>query len=235
MPRSIRLYVEATLHPGAIIAATPEQAHRLATVMRRTRGDPVRLFNGRDGEWQGHVHSIGRGRAELVIDHQLRPQSAEPELWLIFALLKRDATDLVIEKATELGVTDLQPVVTERANTHRVNQARLAAIATEAAEQSERLSVPTVHPPRSLQGLLAAWPLARTLFVAAERADAPPLQHAALPVGLLVGPEGGFSEAELDAIKARPFVTLASLGPRILRAETACIVGLALLQAAEHG
>lgn len=233
MPRSIRLYVDATLHAAATIAATPEQAHRLITVMRRGRGDPVILFNGRDGEWQGHIHAIGQGHAELAIDHLLRPQSAEPALWLVFALLKRDATDLVIEKATELGVTDLQPVVTERANTHRVNEARLTAIATEAAEQCERLDVPTLRPPQPLGDLLARWPRDRALFVAAERANAPPLS-AGLPAALLVGPEGGFSETELDAIRSHPFVTLASLGPRILRAETACIVGLALLQAAKR-
>jgi len=235
MARSIRLHVDATLHAAAVIAATPEQAHRLATVMRRGPGDPVRLFNGRDGEWQGHIHSIGRGRAALAIDRQLLPQPAEPALWLVFALLKRDATDLVIEKATELGATDLQPVLTERANTHRVNAARLAAVAAEAAEQCERLSVPRLHPTQPLAGLLASWPRDRPLCVAAERTDAAPLQHAARPAGLLVGPEGGFSAAELDAMSAHPFVTLASLGPRILRAETACIVGLALLQAPERG
>ncbi len=234
MPRSIRLYVDAPLHAAAIIAATPEQAHRLATVMRRSRGDPARLFNGRDGEWQAHIQSIGRGRAALAIGRLLHPQPAEPALWLVFALLKRDATDLLVQKATELGVTDLQPVVTERSNSHRMNLARLAAIATEAAEQCERLSVPRVHPPQPLAELLATWPRDRTLFVAAERREAPPLPRAAPPTGLLVGPEGGFSVAELDAIKSHPFVTLASLGPRILRAETACIVGLALLQAAEH-
>lgn len=235
MARSIRLYVDAALHAAAVVAASPEQAHRLATVMRRGRGDPVCLFNGRDGEWQGHIQSIGRGRAELAVDHQLCPQPAEPALWLVFALLKRDATDLVIEKATELGVTDLQPVVTERANTHRVNAARLAAIATEAAEQCERLSLPRVHPTRPLADLLASWPRDRPLYVAAERTAAPRPPHAAHPAGLLVGPEGGFSEAELDAMRAHPFVTLASLGPRILRAETACIVGLALLQAPKRG
>ena len=232
MARSIRLYVDATLQAGSVVLATPEQAHRLVTVMRRGRGDTVQLFNGSDGEWQGHIQAISRGRAELAIDRLLRPQSSEPELWLLFALLKRDATDLVIEKATELGVTDLQPVVTERANTHRVNQSRLDAIATEAAEQCERLDVPRVHPPQPLHDLLAGWPRGRLLCVAAERTAAPPPPRAA---ALLVGPEGGFSEAELDAIKAHPFVTLASLGPRILRAETACIVGLALLQAAERG
>ena len=233
MARSIRLYVDAPLHAPAVIAATPEQAHRLLTVMRRGRGDPVRLFNGRDGEWQGHIHASSRGHVELAIDRQLGMQPAERAFWLVFALLKRDATDLLVEKATELGVTDLQPVATERANTHRVNLARLTAIATEAAEQCERLSVPTVHPPQPLHDLLAHWPRDRKLFVAAERATAPPLPPTARPVALLVGPEGGFSESELDAIKQHPFVTLASLGPRILRAETACIVGLALLQAAE--
>jgi 16S rRNA (uracil1498-N3)-methyltransferase len=232
MPGSIRLYVDAPLVAGETIAASASQAHYLGTVMRRGPGDEARLFNGRDGEFGACIETIRRDRATLRVERQLRPQTPEPDLWLVFALLKRDATDLVVQKATELGVAALHPVVTERSNTHRVNEARLASIAIEAAEQSERLTVPQLHPPRPLGALLSDWPSDRRLYVAAERTDAPRITPSHGKTALLVGPEGGFTPAELDAMQAHPFVTAVSLGPRILRAETACIAGVALLQAA---
>jgi 16S rRNA (uracil1498-N3)-methyltransferase len=232
MPGSIRLYVAASLRPGEAIAASPQQAHYLGSVMRRGPGDAVHLFNGRDGEFAARIETVRRDRANLRVDRQLRPQAPESDLWLVFALLKRDATDLVVQKATELGVAALLPVITERSNTHRVNEARLRSIAIEAAEQSERLTVPCLHPPQSLDALLSDWPPDRRLFVAIERSTAAPLSTPSYgSAALLVGPEGGFAPAELDAMRARPFVTPVSLGPRILRAETACIAGLALLQA----
>jgi 16S rRNA (uracil1498-N3)-methyltransferase len=232
MPGSIRLYVAASLRPGEAIAASPQQAHYLGSVMRRGPGDAVHLFNGRDGEFAARIETVRRDRAMLRADQQLRPQAPEPDLWLVFALLKRDATDLVVQKATELGVAALLPVITERSNTHRVNEARLRTIAIEAAEQSERLTVPCLHPPQSLDALLSDWPPDRRLFVAIERSTAAPLSTPSYgSAALLVGPEGGFAPAELDAMRVRPFVTPVSLGPRILRAETACIAGLALLQA----
>jgi 16S rRNA (uracil1498-N3)-methyltransferase len=160
----------------------------------------------------------------------LRPQAPEPDLWLAFALLKRDSTDLVVQKATELGVAALYPVITARTNAQRVNLARFHAIATEAAEQSERLTVPAIHEPRPLAALLQSWPADRRLVVAAERTQAPPIVAAQHPAALLIGPEGGFAPAELDALRRHPLVTLMSLGPRILRAETAAIAGLARLQ-----
>jgi 16S rRNA (uracil1498-N3)-methyltransferase len=233
MPGSIRLHVDAPLVAGETIAATASQAHYLGTVMRRGPGDAVRLFNGRDGEFNARIETIRRDHASLRVAEPLRPQASEPDLWLAFALLKRDATDLVVQKATELGVAALHPVITERSNTHRVNLARLASIAIEAAEQSERLTVPSLHPPRPLGALLSDWPLDRRLFVAAERTNAPYITPSYGPAALLVGPEGGFAPAELDAMRAHPFVTAVSLGPRVLRAETAAIAGLALLQAVE--
>src|ERR1700722_13334569 len=121
MSGSIRLHVAAPLHAGADLAATPAQAHYLATVMRRTVGETVRLFNGRDGEWEARIRTLGRDRATLEAERQLRGQTAEPDLWLLFAPLKRDATDLVVEKATELGAAQILPVLTERTNTMRVN------------------------------------------------------------------------------------------------------------------
>ncbi len=227
----IRLYVEAPLAPGIAVEATESQAHYLNVVMRRAVGDPVRAFNGRDGEWTCRVATLSRGKAVFAVETLFRPQAADRDLWLAFALLKRDATDLVVQKATELGVSALLPVFTERTNAGRVNLDRLRVIAIEAAEQSERLTVPEIRPAQQLHELLAAWPAERSLFVAQERADARLLAPVRDPAALLIGPEGGFGprdQSMLDGCRsARP----ASLGPRILRAETAAIVGLALLQA----
>ncbi len=231
MAGSIRLFVDAPLIEGAEVPATPGQAHYLGTVMRRAVGEPACLFNGRDGEWLSRILTLRRDRASLAVQHQLRPQVPEPDLWLAFALLKRDATDLLAQKATELGAAALLPVMTERTNAARVNAARLRAIAVEAAEQSERLTVPAIRPPCRLSELLAAWPAGRTLYAALARGSAPLLAPATGPAGLLIGPEGGFTDRELDALARHISVAPASLGPRILRAETAAIAGLALLQA----
>lgn len=231
MSGSIRLFVEAALSEGAEIVLAPAQAHYLGTVMRRMAGAPLALFNGRDGEWRARVGAIRRERATAIVEERTRPQAPGPDLWLAFALLKRDATDLVAEKATELGAAALLPVISARTQSPRVNLARLAAIATEAAEQCERLTVPRIEPPRRLTELLGAWPCERGLFVALARAAAPPPPAAPARAALLVGPEGGFSAEELDALGRHPFVIPVSLGPRVLRAETASIVGLALLQA----
>ena len=235
MTGSIRLYVTAALAEGDTIAASAAQAHYLANVMRRGPGDLLLLFNGRDGEFGARIETLRRDRASLRVEHRTRTQTTEPDLWLVFVLLKRDTTDLVVQKATELGVAALHPVFTERGNTHRMNADRLTAIAIEAAEQSERLTVPCIHPPRPLPALLSDWPRDRRLFAAIERRDAPRIPPAQGPRALLVGPEGGFTAAELDALRAHPLVTPVSLGPRILRAETACIVGLALLHGVDCG
>ena len=232
---SIRLFTDAPLAPGEEIAATPAQAHYLGNVMRRAAGDALRLFNGRDGEFRARIAAIRKDRASFQVETQLRPQAPEPDLWLVFAPLKRDATDMLVQKATELGASALLPVLTERTNTDRVNLARLAAIAMEAAEQSERLTVPALHPPRRLPDLLADWPAGRKLVAAIERAEAPPPPRGLPCAALLIGPEGGFSPNELDLLRSRPFLVPASLGPRVLRAETAAIAGLALLLAPACG
>jgi len=231
----IRLHVEAALTAGATIEASEGQAHYLGGVMRRTMGDPIQLFNGRDGEWTGRIAALSRGKAAFAVETLLRPQSPDADLWLMFAALKRDTTDLVVQKATELGVSTLLPVFTERTNAGRVNLDRLRTIAIEAAEQSERLTVPTFRPARQLHDSLAEWPAERALFVALERADAQPLTPASGPAGLLIGPEGGFGPRDHTALDRCRFVRPVSLGPRILRAETAAIVGLALLQAPGSG
>ncbi len=239
MTGSIRLFVETPLADGAEVPATPEQAHYLGHVMRQPAGAEVALFNGADGEFQAEIAAIRRDRAQFVVTRRLRPQEAGPDLTLVFAPLKRDATNLVIEKATELGVSRIRPVFTERTNTGRLNLERLAAIAREAAEQSERLTLPVIEEPVRLFDLLGTWPNDRVLSAAIERSGAARPRAMVGPTGgpaaLLIGPEGGFSPPELDALRRCPFVERIGLGPLILRAETAAIVGLALLQAGSTG
>jgi len=228
-----RLFVTDTLSEGGAVAGSAAQAHHLARVLRREAGDPVRLFNGRDGEYAARIASLRRDGVVFEAHARLRAQTPEPDTWLVFAVLKRDATDLVVEKATELGVSALLPVFTERTQAGRVNVDRLRAIAAEAAAQSERLTVPQVEAPCPLLDLLSVWPRERRLAAAVERVRAPqaaPPQTVA-PAALLVGPEGGFTPRELDVFGATPFIQPVSLGPRVLRADTAAIAGLALLLA----
>ena len=223
-----RLFVADPLHTGAEIAAAEDQTHYLGTVLRREAGAAVRLFNGIDGEFLARI-SFAKRRAILTVESRLREQAADPAPWLLFALLKRDATDLVVRQAVELGASRLLPVITERTNAARVNEDRLRAIAIEAAEQSERLTVPPIDPPGRLETVLAAWPATRRLFVALERSAAgyppPGPGHAAL----LIGPEGGFSPAERELLMRQTFATPISLGPNVLRAETAATAGQSLL------
>ncbi len=230
MTGSIRLFVDHTLSEGAEIPASPAQAHYLGTVMRRGVGEEVLVCNGTDGEFAATLVAIRKDQARFCVTRQTRPQAAEPDLTLVFAPVKRDATDLIIEKATELGVSRICPVFTERTNTGRLNLDRFAANAREAAEQCERLSLPRIEAPVRLYDLLGAWPRERRLSAALERSNAAPPSAWSGPAALLVGPEGGFTPAELDALRRLPFVEPIGLGPRILRAETAAIVGLALLQ-----
>ncbi len=231
----IRLYVESALSPGAAIEASEAQAHYLGGVMRRAVGDIVHLFNGTDGEWACRIATLARGKCAFGVESPVRSQAEEPGPWLVFAVLKRDTTDLVVQKATELGVSALLPVFTERTNAGRVNLDRLRAIAMEAAEQSERLTVPEIRPARQLHDILRDWPSDRALYVALERADAQPLGRADGAAGLLIGPEGGFGPRDHTVLDRCRFVRPVSLGPRILRAETAAIAGLALLQAPRCG
>ena len=229
---SIRLHVEAPLHEGAQIPLPEAQSHYLANVMRLSVDDSLRLFNAAAGEWRAHVTKISRKAVVLEVSGQTRPPAPEPDSWLCFALLKRQKTDFVVEKATELGVSVIQPILTARTQADHVNLERLRAIATEAAEQCERLLVPEIHAPLHVEKLMANWP-ARRLFIADERRTAALLAPSPGPSALMIGPEGGFTDSELEGIARTPLVTRVSLGRRILRAETAAIAGLALLLAAE--
>lgn len=229
-----RLHQDASLAEGATIEAAPGQAHHLGNVLRRAIGDPVRVFNAGDGEFEATIAAMRKDRAQFVLGARRRAPAPAPECRLLVAVLKRDPMDWLVEKATELGATLIQPVVTRRTIAERTNAARLAAIARGAAEQCERLSVPMVAEALPLHRVLDAWDGAR-LVVAMERSVAEPLRFLAAgppsPLALLVGPEGGFEPAELDDLRRRPFVVPAALGPRILRAETAAVAGLAALQA----
>ncbi|MCP5371101.1 MAG: 16S rRNA (uracil(1498)-N(3))-methyltransferase [Hyphomicrobiales bacterium] len=231
-----RLYVDADLAEGAVVEVAGAAGHYLASVMRARPGDAVALCNGRDGEWRARVEAVGRRGATLRLDSRTRPQEPEPDLWLCFAPLKKTATDFVVEKATELGASRLVPVVTRRTAAARVNTERLRATAREAAEQCERLTLPAVDPPVTLDRLLADWPAGRTLLFLDETGGGAPLAGVlagtgAAPLAVLVGPEGGFDGDELAALGRAPCAVAAGLGPRILRAETAALAALTLCQA----
>lgn len=230
-----RIACDAPLAEGVEIEASPAQAHYLGAVMRRAAGDPLQLFNARDGEFAATIAAIRKDRARFAVGTRLRAPVAVPDIRLLMAAVKRDAMEWTVEKATELGVASIQPVFTRRSVADRVNTDRLALIAREAAEQCERLDIPRVYPAAPLHAVLDAWDGA-PLLVAAERMERPPLIARAgglrPPLGWLVGPEGGFERAELDDLARRLFVAEVALGPRILRAETAAVAGLALLQAA---
>ena len=229
-----RLYLETHLAAGLEIEAEPSQAHHLGAVLRRGAGDAVAVFNAQYGEWAGRITALRKDRCRIALEAQSRAPQPEPDLRLMVAALKRDAMEWLVEKATELGVAAIHPVLTRRSVADRVNQARLAAIARGAAEQCERLSLPVIHAAMPLHAALAVWD-GVPLFMAAERAGAPALPQALsgqrLPLGLLIGPEGGFDRAELDAAQGYPFVKPIGLGPRILRAETAAVAGLSVLAA----
>jgi 16S rRNA (uracil1498-N3)-methyltransferase len=231
-----RLFVTDALATGLGISLDRDRTHYLKNVMRRAPGDEVGLFNGRDGEWLGRVGAWGRNEAVIALDAQRRVQAPSPDVWLAFAPIKRTRIDLLAEKATELGVATLMPVMTRRSEPSRVNTERLHNIAIEAAEQTERLDVPVVAEPQTLDRLLDRWPPDRTLFVCAEAGNAEPIAAAIearreAKAGFLVGPEGGFAATELDVLRKFPFVVAIGLGPRLLRAETAAIVALACWQA----
>lgn len=231
----IRLYVPHDLAPGALIALDEGQSRYLSAVMRQTVGDPLAVFNGRNGEWQASVASVGRRVVTLTILSCARPQHIGPDLDLIIALVKRGRLETIVEKAAELGARQVRPVITARTNADHIRLDRLRAIAMEAAEQTGRLDVPQIAEPVKLDRLLADWDPARRLLFCDEAGDAPSLLEAVTapgPWGILIGPEGGFSPAERERLRAMPYATPAGLGPRILRADTAAISALTLWQAA---
>jgi len=241
-----RLYVEAALAAGQAVGLDHGPAHFLRSVLRLEAGARLAVFNGRDGEWLAEIEGLGKGWASLSVLEQRRAATPEPDLWLVFAPIKRARIDFMAEKATELGCSLLQPVMTRFTAVSRVNEERLAANAREAAEQCERLTVPEVRETVSFGELLAGWPAGRRLLVCAEWGEARPIAEALQairaetaggagqdpgPWAVMTGPEGGFAESELDALRKLPFVTPVGLGPRILRADTAALAAIACWQA----
>jgi 16S rRNA (uracil1498-N3)-methyltransferase len=231
-----RLFVHSTLNAGESLALPREQSHYLGNVMRAQAGEAVLLFNGRDGEWLATIDALAKAGATLDVTEQTRKQTAEPDLWLLAAPIKKERIDLVAEKAAELGASRLIPVFTRRTVMARVNGDRLRAHMVEAAEQCERLTVPELAEPVALDKALAQWPEGRVLLFLDESGGGAPMAEvvATLPDGpaaLLVGPEGGFAPEERALLARLPFAHAVGLGPRILRAETAAIAALAVWQA----
>jgi len=224
-----------------MVAADDRALHYLRNVMRRGPGDALVLFNGRDGEFEAEIASLDKRKTELKVMRLRRAQDAVPDLVLCFAPLKKDAIDFLVEKATELGVAAFQPVITRRTVASRINLERLRANAIEAAEQTERLTVPEVRAPVTFEALVSKWEPSRHMILCAEAGPAEPIANAFKALtpdvshtnawAIFCGPEGGFHVSELDRLRNLPFVTPVGLGPRILRADTAALTALAVFQA----
>lgn len=234
-----RLHVEAPLQSGGELVLDKDQSLYLITVMRKGAGEEVILFNGREGAWRAAISEPSKKAARLDLVEQIALQTPRNDLWYGFAPLKAARLDYVIQKATEMGAGAIQPVITRFTQTTRLSPDKLFANAREAAEQCEVLSIPTILPETSLEKLLRDWPKshpARRLVLADEgQPSASPIgKLQALkgnPIGVLIGPEGGFAQSEREMLLSLPYVVPISLGPRILRADTAAVAALALVQA----
>jgi 16S rRNA (uracil1498-N3)-methyltransferase len=233
-----RLYVEAPLAVGAGVELEPGQAHYLRNVLRLSDGAEIHVFNGRDGEWRASL-TLSSRRAALVLIAMTRPQEKSGDLHYLFAPLKHARQDYMVQKAVEMGATLLQPVLTRHTQAVRVNMERMRANAIEAAEQCGILALPRIEAPAKLESLLAAWPQDRLLIFCDEDAEsADPIvallaerARRAASIAVLIGPEGGFDAGERSAILSKPSVIRLSLGPRILRADTAAVAVMAIVQA----
>lgn len=231
-----RLFVPDDLAAGAEVGPSPQQSHYLLNVLRLAEGAPLLLFNGRDGEWSAVISSRTRKAARLAVRELQRPQTPPPDLVYCFAPLKQGRLDYLVQKAVEMGAGVLQPVVTRHTQVARPGMERLRANVVEAAEQCGILAVPELRETCRLDELLAGWdPERRLVFCDEDSATDNPLPAlrsiTETRIALLVGPEGGFSDAERVMLRALPFVTAIPLGPRILRADTAAVAALALIQA----
>jgi 16S rRNA (uracil1498-N3)-methyltransferase len=231
-----RLYVAADLGASKAVALDEDQAHYLIHVMRAKTGSRVLLFNGRDGEWLAEITAAAKRGVTASCVAQTQSQRGVPDVWLAFAPVKKTPSDYLVQKAAELGVSVLQPVFTRRTIVTRINEDRMSANAIEAAEQSGRLTVPEIRSGVSFEKLLTAWPSERRLLFCDEGGDAKAMTQAAResrggPCAILTGPEGGFDPSERATLRALPFVMPVTLGPRILRADTAALAALAIWQA----
>lgn len=246
-----RLYIDAPLSEGSLAPLSEDQARYLRTVLRLDAGDALTVFNAGAGEFEARLALAGKKQAVAEVGRMRRAPEPEPDIWLVFAAVKRAALETIVQKSVELGAARLLPVLTVRTNRERVNDDRLAAIAIEAAEQCGRISVPSVARSATLDAVIVAWPEGRLLYFCDEAGDDPsaawggpngragPLLDVVRgqtpgPAALLIGPEGGFDPEERARLRSCAFVRAATLGPRILRADTAAIAALTLWQAA-HG
>lgn len=230
-----RLFIQTPIAPEAAIAVEGQQAHYLLSVMRVKSGDPVILCDNVTGEWACEASDIGKRTLTLLPRQHLRNREEVPDFWLCAALIKKPRFDMILEKATELGVRRIVPVTTRRAVADKLNPERARAVAIEAAEQCARTALPELGEPVKLEALLKAWPDNRTLFFADEEGGEPALaamRGRSAPAALLIGPEGGFDDSERQAIRALPQAVSVTLGPRILRAETAAVAATAIWMAA---
>ena len=232
----IRLHVTTDLSLDAAVAPTPDQSRYLTGVMRLKQGDDLLVFNGRDGEWRALIAEYLKRGVVLKCEEQVRPQATGPDLELIVAVVKKSRVETIVEKAAELGAARVRLAITRRTNVEKVRLDRLDAIAEEAAEQTGRLDVPPVEDPVKLDAILDGWDASRRLMFCDETGGAPAMTALAAagpgPWAILIGPEGGFSPEEGERLRALPFTTAVSLGPRILRADTAAIAAMTLWQAA---
>jgi 16S rRNA (uracil1498-N3)-methyltransferase len=230
-----RLFLNASLDAGAEIKLEPDQSHYLLNVMRMQQGDPVTIFNADAGEWLAYIRDATRKAVTIRCERRVKDASPPPDVDFLFAPLKHARLDYMVQKATELGVRRLQPVITARTIAERVNQERMRANAIEAAEQCNLVFVPEVLPPAKLTSVVASWDTSRALIYCDETAKVSDptqlLRTLKLPAAVLVGPEGGFTSDEQQMLRAMPKVVPISLGPRIMRADTAAIAALTIVQA----
>ncbi len=233
----IRLFVQAPLTAGVSLIMEDQHVHYLRNVLRQSEGDHIELFNGRDGQWRARIAVLDRRGGSFMVERQTLEQTSEDGPWLLVAAVKRARLEMIVEKATELGAARICPVTTVRTNSERLNRDRLVSIATEAAEQCARLTVPEIGAMTPLKNMLMDWPTDRRLYLLDETGAGVAIAQAftahpkELGAALLIGPEGGFDQSELDAMRILPFVKALDLGKRILRAETAALAALACYQA----
>lgn len=236
MTRIIRLYTDHDLNPDQTIPLSQQQAHYLRNVLRRDQGDQVSFFNGRDGSWIGEITSLSKKDGTAIVTKCIAPQKPQADLWVVCPPIKKDRYDFCLEKSVELGASDFMPVYTDFTDIKRANIDRLSLHAIDAAQQCEATTVLTVHPPRDLGQFLDSFPKDRILYFCAERGKAPAFADILKTqpqekTAILVGPEGGFSETELEMLNAHPQAKGVHLGDLILRTETALTAALTLYQA----